>query len=225
MKHLFLSILLFVGLFSQTALAQDPETGWWWNADEPGRGFSLEQQGETIFFAAYQYDDSGSPTWLTAALTKEGERGFRGKLTEFANGQTLLGAFQPHELVNDNVGEITLVFSDDDKGTMTWPGGTVPITRFRFAADDSSPDNDNGLLPVDPTAIAKGSILFAVNCSNSTCHGTDPGLNQNRILSGKKPDTIRSAFKNVQRMIDAGVSDRVSDEEVESIAAYLDSIQ
>lgn len=222
MKHLFLSILLFVG-FSQTILAHDPETGWWWNANEPGRGFSLEQQGEIIFFAAYQYDDSGSPTWLIAALTKDGEHGFRGKLEEHANGQTLLGTFQPSERVNDNVGEITLVFTADDKGTMTWPGGTVEITRFRFATN-TTPDNDNGL-PIDPDAVAKGSALFSVNCSNSACHGADPSENLRRILSGKNPNTIRSAFKNVQKMINAGVPDRVSDEEVESIAAYLDSIQ
>ncbi|MCM2326529.1 MAG: hypothetical protein NDI88_01435, partial [Lysobacter sp.] len=32
-----------------------PETGWWWNPAEDGRGFSLEVQGNNIFFAAFLY--------------------------------------------------------------------------------------------------------------------------------------------------------------------------
>ena len=219
MKYLYLLIVLFSG-FSQSAMAQDPETGWWWNEDQSGRGYSIEQQGSTIFFAAYLYSESGFPTWFIAALTKEGDNGFKGKLEEFANGQTLLGSYQAPDKVNDNVGEITLEFTADDKGILTWPGGVVPITRFRFAATDTASP-----APADTAAITKGSALYATNCSNSTCHGSDPTLNQNRILSGKNPDSIRSAFKNVQRMINAGVPDRVSDEQIPDIAAYLNSLQ
>lgn len=218
MKYLYLLTLLLTG-FSQSATAHDPETGWWWNADQPGRGYSIEQQGSTIFFAAYLYSESGFPTWFIAALSKEGEHGFKGKLETFANGQTLLGEYQAPDKVDDNAGEITLEFTDDDKGILTWPGGTVPITRFRFASAETGDQSAN------TAAIAKGSTLFATNCSNSTCHGTNPSLNQNNILSGKNPGTIRSAFKNVQRMIDAGVPSRVSDEQILDIATYLDSLQ
>lgn len=109
------------------------ETGWWWNENEPGRGYSLEQQGDAIFFAAYLYDDSGLPTWFIALMKKNGKNKFKGNLEEYANGQTLLGAYQKAEKVNDNVGEITLTFSDKDKGILIWPGGTVPITRFIFS--------------------------------------------------------------------------------------------
>ncbi|MCH9697286.1 MAG: cytochrome c [Gammaproteobacteria bacterium] len=215
-KLLFLTVL--VSIYCQIGFAS-PQTGWWWNEAESGRGFSIEQQGNTIFFAAYLYDDSGNPTWFSAVLTEVSEDRFEGFLQQFSGGQTLTGNFQPATPDNENSGEIILEFSDHDKGTVTWPGGTFPITRFKFG--NNSPSNETP----DPAAVARGSDLYQLNCSNSTCHTSEPLSNQNNILSGQDPNAIRSAFGRVQRMIDAGVPDRVSDEEVEDIAAFLKSIQ
>ncbi len=218
MKNILLTILMSVSLYQ--AVVADPETGWWWNEAEDGRGFSIEKQGETIVFAAYLYADSGDPTWFTAVLTEVSEDRFEGVLQQFSGGQTLTGNFQPASPSNENAGEIILEFSDHDKGTITWPGGTVPITRFRFGTDNNPSDDTP-----DPAAIARGSDLFQLNCSDSTCHTSEPLNNQNNILSGRDPNAIRSAFSRVQRMINAGVPDRVSDSEVEDIAAFLKSIQ
>ncbi|MCH9699515.1 MAG: cytochrome c, partial [Gammaproteobacteria bacterium] len=190
---------------------------WWWNEDEPGRGFSIERQGDTIFFAAYLYDDSGDSTWFIAVLQRVSENRYEGVLEQRAGGQTLTGTFQPANVSNANAGDIILDFPEHDKGTMTWPGGTVNIARFKFAED--SPTQP------DQAAITRGSDLYQLNCSNSTCHTTEPRNNQNNILSGRDPNAIRSAFTSVQRMINAGVPDRVSDSEVEDIAAFLNSIQ
>jgi hypothetical protein len=42
---------------SETApAATNPETGWWWNPAEGGRGFAIEVQGGTMYFAGYMYD-------------------------------------------------------------------------------------------------------------------------------------------------------------------------
>jgi mono/diheme cytochrome c family protein len=215
MKKLLISLLLTCSL-CQTVFA-DPETGWWWNADESGRGFSIEQQADKIFFAAYLYDDSGSPTWFTALLEEVADNRYIGNLQQFSGGQTLLGAFQAPTVLNDNAGQITLDFPESNNGTLTWPGGTVAITRFIFAQDNSTPNNT--------AAVQRGTDLFQANCSNSTCHTPDPTINQNNILSGSNPNAIRSAFGRVQRMIDAGVPDRVSDSEIEDIAAYLESVK
>ncbi len=178
---------------------------------------SIEKQVDKIFFAAYLYDDSGNPTWFTALLTTGTTHDFTGNLQQFADGQTLLGEFQAPSVLNKDAGQITLDFSDDEKGTLTWPGGTVEITRFIFAQEENT--------SVNSAAITRGSDLFQTNCSNSTCHTSDPTMNQNYILSGGDPNAIRSAFGRVQRMIDAGVPDRVSDEEIEDIAAYLTSVK
>ncbi len=215
-----LILMLLAGGFCQSLFAHT-QTGWWWNPDESGRGYSIENQGNLIFFAAYLYDDSGNPTWFTALLEEVTENSFIGNLQQFSDGQTLLGAYQAPTVLNDNAGQITLDFPEPDNGTLTWPGGTVAITRFIFAAGGSSDDDT----PADPAAIARGNQLFQANCSDSTCHTPDPTANQNHILSGSNPDAIRSAFSSVQQMIDAGVPTRVSDAEILDIAAYLKSVQ
>ncbi|HEX4779130.1 MAG TPA: hypothetical protein VH301_00155, partial [Usitatibacter sp.] len=46
-----------------TCAPQPPQTGWWWNPAEPGRGFSIEAKGNNLFFAAFHYDPSGRATW------------------------------------------------------------------------------------------------------------------------------------------------------------------
>ena len=43
-----------------------PQTGWWWNPAEDGRGFSVEVHGNNIFFAGFLYDASGRSTWHVA---------------------------------------------------------------------------------------------------------------------------------------------------------------
>ena len=124
-----------------------PASGWWWNTDESGRGFAIERQGNTIFFAAFLYDDSGLPTWFTAVLNRDTAQDFSGILKQLQGGQTLLGEYQPPTVLNDNAGTITLFFSDANHGTLNWPGGSVDISRFRFAAGTGSglsDDNSTG---------------------------------------------------------------------------------
>src|SRR6185503_20533737 len=44
-----------------------PQTGWWWNTTEGGRGFSIEVAGNHLVLASYLYDVSGRATWLLAS--------------------------------------------------------------------------------------------------------------------------------------------------------------
>jgi|GEM_PF-5328767 len=239
------ALLLLTCSICQFAFADNPETGWWWNSAESGRGFSIEKQGSTIFFAAYLYDDSSNPIWYTAVLTGNGTQGFTGTLQEYGGGQTLLGQYQAPAIVNDNLGTIRLDFSTSKQGTLTWPGGVVPITRFVFSTDQSSADNSgdnnqsgNGTVdntgnsnqdgnPGNSTAqtIALGRDAYQLTCSNSTCHGTDPAANQNSILVGRDPVGIQDAFKFVRRMVNAGIPDQVTADEVNEISAYLRSLK
>ncbi len=132
MKKIIISFLFFFSFLFQSAMAADPETGWWWNASESGRGFSIEQQGDLIFFAAYLYDTDGSSAWYSSLLRKNTQGQFTGTMEEIADGQTLFGAYQPPIIVNANIGDITLDFDTSTTGTMTWPSGVVSIQRFRF---------------------------------------------------------------------------------------------
>jgi hypothetical protein len=116
-------------------LPSPPQTGWWWNPAEAGRGYSLEVQGNNIFFASYLYDVSGRSTWYAAygPTSLDGSL-FNGTLLAFAHGQTLTGAYHAADAAVQS-GAITLTFSDAGHGAMIWPGGAVPIERFNIVAN------------------------------------------------------------------------------------------
>jgi len=115
-----------------TCQPQAPQTGWWWNPAQPGRGFSIEVQGQHIFFAAFHYDVSGRSTWNVASgpTSLDGSL-FNGDLLAVAGGQTLGGPYKGSPNVS-KVGTLTLAFSDAAHGTMIWPGETVPIERMNL---------------------------------------------------------------------------------------------
>jgi len=108
-----------------------PQTGWWWNTAEGGRGYSIEVAGSHLVFASYLYDVSGRATWLLAS----GNTSLDGsllvsKLESYAGGQTLGGTYKgPTGVVGQ---DLTLAFNDASHGTMIWPGGTVAIERFNI---------------------------------------------------------------------------------------------
>jgi hypothetical protein len=114
----------------QTCQPQAPQTGWWWNPNEGGRGFSIESRGNKLFMAGYFYDVSGRATWMTSGgyTALDGSLYNEGTLLSYVNGQTLTGSYKQPPLPTAG-GTITLTFSDARHGTMFWPGGTVAIER------------------------------------------------------------------------------------------------
>ena len=108
-----------------------PQTGWWWNPAEGGRGFSIEAQGDNLFFAAFHYEANGRATWnVSPGPVSLGGSYFTSDLYNVTDGQTLGGPYHAANAVK--AGPITLTFSDASHGTMTWPGGTVPIERMNL---------------------------------------------------------------------------------------------
>jgi len=70
-----LASILVAGLISGSpALATaDTRTGTYYNASEPGRGFTVEiNDAGRFFFAAFAYDTSGEPVFWTASGTMAG---------------------------------------------------------------------------------------------------------------------------------------------------------
>jgi hypothetical protein len=111
---------------------QTPQTGWWWNPNEGGRGYSIEVSGNTLFLASYLYDVTGRATWLIAAggVSLDGSLFTGHNLENYSGGQSLSGSYkQPAGAAG---GAITLAFNDASHGTMIWPGGTVAIERFNI---------------------------------------------------------------------------------------------
>ena len=114
-------------LASAHAIAE-PQNGWWWNPNESGRGYFIEMTGGVLYLAGYFYDSDGRATWMSAGGAVTDLYSISGTLQSYRNGQSVFGAYRRPDAAVD-VGPITIMFKDDSHGTMTWPGGTVPIER------------------------------------------------------------------------------------------------
>jgi hypothetical protein len=116
-----------------------PQTGWWWNPNESGRGFGIEVKGRNLFYAAFLYDTDGRATWTIAAgPTSIDGSVFAGDLLKFGGGQSLTGAYRAPGPAQ-KAGTILMTFNTAQAGTMVWPGGFVPIQRFDFNGVNAPP--------------------------------------------------------------------------------------
>lgn len=131
--HFSYSAWLLCGLISlgATLLHATPQTGWWWNPNEGGRGFFLEVQGPRMFMAGYFYSDDGRATWLASNDPMPDPNFYQGRLLGFRHGQTLAGGYRPPDAALD-AGPVTIRFTDASHGTLTWVGRDIPIERYRY---------------------------------------------------------------------------------------------
>jgi hypothetical protein len=125
------SLLGALAMFASALLHAAPQAGWWWNPAESGRGFFLEVQGSRMFLSGYFYADDGRPTWLVSNDPMPDANAYDGRMLAFREGQSLLGDYR-HPSGPDDAGAVSLRFTDDTHGTLTWAGGMVPIERQDF---------------------------------------------------------------------------------------------
>jgi hypothetical protein len=130
-KSLRRACLLVCLLFQAGYANAEPQNGWWWNPEESGRGFFIEMRGGVIYVGGYFYESDGRATWMTSGGPVSDPYLYNGTLQTYRGGQTLFGAYRPPAPAVD-VGPITVQFKDDTHGTITWPGGTIPIEREIF---------------------------------------------------------------------------------------------
>lgn len=102
-----------------------PATGFWWNPAEGGRGYMIEVQGSTLFLGGFIYDDAGKATWFVSTGPMTSDTQYSGTMIPYSGGQSLTGAFR-QATAGASLGAIALTFSSTTKGTLTWPGGTIP---------------------------------------------------------------------------------------------------
>jgi hypothetical protein len=82
-------------IFGTGQAAFQPVTGWWWNPDESGSGYSVEVQGNSLFIVGFMYETSGRPVWYFSAGPMSSDKTFHGTVFQYANGQTIGGAYHP----------------------------------------------------------------------------------------------------------------------------------
>lgn len=143
MKRLLIPLLIpLLLLLAAPAHAFTPESGWWWNPDEDGRGFNIEIQNNTVLIATYVYEQNGRPVWYLAQGTLRGYGG-GGEPTPFVHGE--LGRYEGGQCIGcpymgrpdgdvDFAGPIRIDFTSRTTGRITWRDeSTTPIQRHNFA--------------------------------------------------------------------------------------------
>jgi DNA-binding beta-propeller fold protein YncE len=108
-----------------------PQTGYWWNPAEPGRGFNIELQGDTVFMAAFLYDASGRATWWGAGPGPLNGGSFSAPLFAATGGPQLTGPYKAPSGTLQS-GNIAVSFTSSTTGVATFGGNPFPIERFSF---------------------------------------------------------------------------------------------
>ena len=140
------------------------ESGVWWNPNESGRGFVIDIANGQLNFGAYYYDDSGRATWATSGGAMQSSTSYSGALNAFRGGQTLTGGYQgatgPFSL-----GQLSIQFTSPTTGVLSWPGGSVPIQRYRFGAGQPAAVQPQAGIWWNPAESGRG---FALDVQGST---------------------------------------------------------
>lgn len=113
------------------------QSGWWWNANEPGRGYFIEVKNGRYFVASYLYDSGGNPIWYVTGPGSTGTNNLSGSLGGYRGGQTLTGSYKSPTGPTAS-GNFSITFQSPTQGTISWPGGSVPINRYEIASGSLS---------------------------------------------------------------------------------------
>jgi hypothetical protein len=132
----FSTLLFASALFCGSASAVLPDSGWYFNADEPGRGFNIEIQDDTLFMAGFVYDTNGNPIWVISSGPMSSDATYMGPAFQTANGQPLGGAYRPPSTVP--FGTATVVFTTTMSANITVNGYSFTVAREQFGFDFTS---------------------------------------------------------------------------------------
>ncbi|MGQ0799559.1 MAG: hypothetical protein ACT4NL_05560 [Pseudomarimonas sp.] len=118
------------------ARAYTPESGVWWNPNEPGTGMFMEIQDNFVAISLFVGTPTGTPTWYTSTgfLAEDSNALYVGTLDYFPGAQCIGCPFRPVTPQINAGGAIRVVFNANDptRATLTIGGRTTNIERFRF---------------------------------------------------------------------------------------------
>lgn len=128
-------ILFFSALFSPISHAFQPESGWYWNPNESGRGFNIEIQDDKLFVAAFVYDASGTAKWYTAGGNVSASGIFSGQLSSVTNGQCIGCAYRA-PTSESSPGNISIKFINSVDAQIVINNVGIDVTRFQFGIEN-----------------------------------------------------------------------------------------
>ena len=167
---------------SGSAFAFMPQAGTWIvaseNTGQPGRGFGLDVQNNTLVMQMYGYEANGTPTFYLSAGTIA-NNAYAGQLNKYAGGQSFGSA--PHAgYETGSAGQVQMRFVSGIKGYITFPGESEKeIQRFSFAYSET-PQSLLGtwaLMSANPTSGAITAIFGNITyISGQTAFSSDGSM-------------------------------------------------
>jgi hypothetical protein len=155
---LWLAAIAFSLAAPIAAHAFQPESGMWVVSDEldgdPGRGFNLDVQGDTLVLSFYGYLSNGTAQWYLASGTVKDDK-FTSSFSTYEGGMAF-GASR-HQSAHEigSAGQVSIVFKTASTGTITLPGEAAKtITRYNFNRP-TPPD-----APIGSYTLAKVLIMY-----------------------------------------------------------------
>jgi len=117
------------GYTVNTSASPSAITGLWWNPDESGWGATLTQQYDVIFVTMFTYDASGNPTWYVVSNCAVTGGGCQGDLYKVSGGSKPTVTWSGINIAEAIVGTMSLAFTDDDNGTMSFTIDGVAVSK------------------------------------------------------------------------------------------------
>ena len=130
------TLVALLAFASLQARAMWPDSGWYWNPNEPGRGVAIEVQDDKIFLAIYTYDTGGAPIYYYAAGRMNDDHTYVGDLYRTSNGQCIGCSARP--ATSTLVGTVGVSFSSPEVATISALGSTLVLQRFDFSETNLS---------------------------------------------------------------------------------------
>jgi len=134
LKALFIVCTLTLTNLAQAVL---PDSGWYWNPNEPGRGFTVEIQNDTLFLSAYIYNAQRNPIFLVSGGAMSSDTTYAGSVYQTSNGQCPGCPYQGYSETYYGPGSV--VFTGPKTAVITINGFVYSVQRQQFAIDFTNP--------------------------------------------------------------------------------------
>ncbi len=143
-----------------------PQTGWWYNPSQTGRGIAIEyyRASGKIYMGAFAYDSAGAATWQVGICTYDAAaKSCTGNLDTYRGGATISDVTHATATLAAGAGRFTFNFVDSRNGTVSWNNDQFPITRFRPTMADGTDTAGNASFYTgwywDPATPGRGYFL------------------------------------------------------------------
>jgi hypothetical protein len=130
-----MSFLIFMLMAFQVS-AFTPESGQYWDPEEPGTGYAIEIQDNYLYMTFYVFDEYGYPVWYASGGFLDGNSSYEGLLAYFTDGQCLGCYWQESSGEDSGYGYVEIEFLTETTAELTILGVTKTIERFNFFLGD-----------------------------------------------------------------------------------------